>query len=96
MKPMTEFQKKVYEAVRQVPRGRIITYKKVAALTGHPRAWRAAGNILHRNRNPNVPCHRVIKSDGSIGGFYEGQEAKTRLLIREGIKVRHGKVVFYK
>lgn len=81
---LTEFEKKVYLAVSKIPRGEIRSYKWVAAKIGKPNAYRAVGNAL--NRNPyigKVPCHRVIKSDGSIGGFAMGARRKRELLKSE-------------
>ena len=57
---MTLFQKKVYEVVKKIPKGKVLTYKEATRLAGKPRAWRAVGNILSKNRNPKIPCHRVI------------------------------------
>jgi len=84
MKPETNFQKKVYHVVRKIPRGRIMTYKTVAKLAGSPRAWRAVGNILNKNKNPKIPCHRVIRADGKIGGYNRGIKKKIALLKKEG------------
>lgn len=81
---LTEFEKKVYLAVSKIPRGEARSYKWVAAKIGKPNAYRAVGNAL--NRNPyigKVPCHRVIKSDGSIGGFARGIGRKRELLKSE-------------
>lgn len=61
-----------------------MTYKEVAIKAGSPDAQRAVGNILNKNRNPEVPCHRVIRSDGSIGGFNSGPDKKRALLKKEG------------
>ena len=63
------FKEKVLEIVRRIPKGRVLTYKQVAELAGTPKAWRAVGNILNKNKNPEIPCHRVIRSDGKIGGY---------------------------
>lgn len=85
-KTLTPFQKKVYGAVLSIPRGHVRSYKWVAEKTGTPRSYRAVGHAL--NRNPYVgivPCHRVIKSDGSLGGFSRGMNAKRRLLKAEGL-----------
>lgn len=86
---MTPFQKKVYDFVRKIPKGKTKTYKQVAQGIGRPKAYRAVGNAL--NKNPfsfrlggDVPCHRVIKSDGSIGGFAFGPTKKLQLLKKEG------------
>lgn len=72
------------DVVAAIPAGSVLTYKKVAELAGSPGACRAVGNIMNRNRNPKVPCHRVIKSDGSIGGYAWGTNKKKALLKLEG------------
>lgn len=82
---MTFFQKKVYEVVKKIPKSRVLTYKKVASLAGRPKAWRAVGNVLKKNRNPKIPCHRLIRSDGKIGGFNRGIKIKIALLKKEGV-----------
>lgn len=90
---MITFQDKVYQVVRKIPKGKVMTYKEVAEKTGSPRAWRAVGNILNKNRNPKVPCHRVIKSSGQIGGYGKGTNKKASLLKKEGVVIRNRKVV---
>lgn len=80
----TNFQKRVYQIVSKIPKGKVMSYKEVAELSGYPRAWRAVGNILNKNRDPKIPCHRVIRSDGGIGGFAKGKEEKIKLLKKEG------------
>jgi O-6-methylguanine DNA methyltransferase len=83
---ITEFEKKVYRAVLKIPRGKVRSYKWVAAKIGRPKAFRAVGKAL--NKNPYIgaiPCHRVIKSDGSIGGFAKGIKRKMELLKSEGV-----------
>ena len=77
------FRDRVLEVVRRIPRGRVLTYREVAAVAGRPRAYRAVGNILNRNRDPKVPCHRVIKSDGRIGGYNRGVRQKKMMLGKE-------------
>jgi len=85
----TEFEKKVYRAVSGIPKGEVRSYKWVAKAVGRPKAARAVGNALNKNPYaPIVPCHRVVKSDGSIGGFSKGVGAKKRLLKREGVDYR--------
>ncbi len=82
---ISEFEKRVYDAVRRIPRGKVKTYKQIAEEAGYPKAFRAVGNAL--NKNPytgKVPCHRVIKSDNTIGGFSKGVKAKRRMLKKEG------------
>ena len=80
------FQRKVYEALLRIPRGQVRTYAQVARMIGRPKAARAVGQALSRNRwAPRIPCHRVIASDGSLGGYSGpgGLAAKRRLLRRE-------------
>lgn len=83
-----KFKEKVYKIVKMIPKGKVLTYKEVARLAGRPKAWRAVGNILNKNKNPKIPCHRVIRSDGKIGGFREGTEKKISLLKREKIRIK--------
>ncbi len=74
----TDFQKKVYEVVRRIPRGKVLTYKEVALKVGSPLAFRAIGQIMARNPFPLiVPCHRVIGS-GKLGGFSAPGGLKTK------------------
>ena len=81
---ITEFQQKVYNFVRTIPKGRTATYKEVAIAIGHPKAFRAVGNALNKNPfAPVVPCHRVIRSNGEIGGFASGTRNKVKLLRGE-------------
>lgn len=83
---MTLFAQKVYNVVKKIPVGKVLTYKQVAEKIGNPKAFRAVGNALNKNDNPNIPCHQVIKSDGSLGGYNRGRGAKMRLLKQEGLK----------
>lgn len=86
---LTPFERRVYKAVSSIPPGETRSYKWVAKKIGSPRAYRAVGRAL--NRNPflgRVPCHRVIRSDGKIGGFAKGKNAKKRLLGSEGVDVK--------
>jgi len=92
-KPKTSFQRKVYRIIEEIPRGRVITYKAVAKLAGSPRAWRAVGNILNKNRDSHISCHRVIRSDGKIGGFTLGTKKKIALLKKEGVIIRNRRIV---
>jgi len=82
---LSSFTQKVYAVVARIPRGSVMTYAEVARRAGSPRAYRAVGNIM--NRNPDtarVPCHRVIRSDGTPGGYARGARKKIALLRREG------------
>jgi O-6-methylguanine DNA methyltransferase len=82
---LTEFQKAVYAYTATIPTGETRTYAEVAAAIGRPKAVRAVGNALNRNPfAPAVPCHRVVRSDGTIGGFASGPKKKQALLKREG------------
>jgi len=69
--------------VRKIPRGKTLTYKEVARRAGSPRAYRAVGNILNTNRNPQISCYRVIRSDGTPGGYNRGVKKKLQLLKKE-------------
>ncbi len=79
-----DFKTKVYNAVKKIPKGSVWTYKDVAKKIGHPLAFRAVGNVLNKNIDPKVPCHRVIRSDGKIGGYRDGSEFKRKRLREEG------------
>lgn len=81
---MTEFQEKVYNIVRAIKRGKIMTYAEVARVIGNIRAVRAVGNALNKNQDEDVPCHRVVRSNGRVGGYNRGQELKEKLLREEG------------
>ena len=87
------FAEKVYVAMRRIPRGKVTTYKALAKAVGHPKAARAVGNACNRNPDaPRTPCHRVIASDGSLGGYAHGLKKKVALLKREGVIVCRGKI----
>lgn len=77
------FKDNIFEAVKKIPKGKTATYKEVAVSAGRPRAWRAVGNILNKNFNSDIPCHRVIRSDGKIGGYNRGVFKKKLLLKSE-------------
>jgi len=84
MRKPTEFEKKVYRAILDIPLGETRSYQWVAERIGHPKAVRAVGNALNRNPfAPFVPCHRVVRSNGQVGGFAGGTERKSQLLERE-------------
>ncbi len=87
------FAEGVYRLAKKIPKGKVSTYKDLANALGNPKAVRAVGNALNKNPfAPKVPCHRVIKSDGSVGGFASGTRNKIKLLRREGIILRNGKI----
>ena len=79
------FKEKVLYIVSKIPKGKILTYKEVATMAGSPLASRAVGNIMAKNFNPKVPCHRVIKSDGTFGNYNRGgTKNKIKILRKEG------------
>ena len=87
---VTLFQRKVYEAVLRIPSGEVRTYAQVARAIGRPKAARAVGQALRRNRwAPKIPCHRVVSSDGALGGYSgPGGLARKKQLLLEEIATR--------
>ena len=82
---MTSFKEKVLGVVAKIPKGHVMSYKEVAYAAGNPNAARAVGMIMKQNHNPHIPCHRVIRSDGTIGDYNRGgMERKKKLLEEEG------------
>lgn len=77
------FTKRVLEIVGRIPQGRVLSYKEVARRAGSPLAYRSVGNILKQNHDPKIPCHRVIRANGSLGGFNRGADTKAKLLQKE-------------
>jgi len=77
------FKEKIYSVVKIIPKGKTMTYKQVAIVAGKPKAYRAVGNILNKNYNSEIPCHRVIRSDGKTGGYNRGAKLKEKLLKAE-------------
>ena len=101
------FKQKVYEAVKQIPKGKTSTYSVIAQTIGYPRAWRAVGNVLNKNRDlhppkfskktlagKQIPCHRVIRLDRKIGGYNRGIKNKIALLKKEGLRIEREKISF--
>jgi O-6-methylguanine DNA methyltransferase len=87
------FSEKVLELTRKIPRDKVTTYSEIARALGKPQAGRAVGNTLRRNVCPDkIPCYRVVRSDGSVGGYSSGKKEKIRRLERDGIRVRKGRV----
>ncbi len=85
---MKSFTENVYKIVWKIPKGKVLTYKQIAEKAGSPLASRAVGNILNKNHNPHIPCHRVIRSDGKLGGYNRGQKAKREILRKEGFLLK--------
>lgn len=83
---MTQFEKNVISIVKRIPKGNVLTYGGVAKRAGNGKASRAVGSIMAKNIDKNVPCHRVVKSDGSIG-MYNGLQGKSKSVIlkKEGV-----------
>ena len=78
----------VYKIVSNIPPGKVATYGQLASSLGNPRAAHGIGKILNKNPRPIiVPCHRVVCSDGHIGGYMYGKERKISLLLNEGIPI---------
>lgn len=87
------FAESVYRVLKRVPKGSLTTYAALARAIGRPGAARAVGNALNKNPYaPQVPCHRVVRSDGRVGGFASGTGKKIALLRKEGVLIVHGKV----
>ncbi|RME55801.1 MGMT family protein [Candidatus Parcubacteria bacterium] len=84
-KKKAPFRARVLAVVRSIPKGQVLSYKEVARRAGNPRAARAVGSILHRNFNPRIPCHRVVRADGGLGGYNRGIAKKHALLRKEGV-----------
>ncbi|NCV52251.1 MAG: MGMT family protein [Gammaproteobacteria bacterium] len=86
----SEFQIKVWEAMRQVPPGQVISYSDLAKRAGNMRATRAAASACGQNPCAIViPCHRIVRRDRGLGGFFWGLDIKRALLTREGIQISH-------
>jgi len=81
------FTERVHAVVRRIPKGQTRSYGEVASQAGSPGAARAVGSILKKNYDPTIPCHRVIRANGSAGEYNRGLEKKKRLLQSEGVKL---------
>lgn len=89
---MTSFNEQCYKFLKQVPKGKVTTYKEVAKAL-NSKAYRAVGNAMTKNPYiPIIPCHRVVKSNGEVGGFVLGINKKIKLLRSEGIKILNNKI----
>ena len=85
---------RVYKKLLEVPKGKVTTYSELAKAVGLKNGQRAIGRMMNKNPFPViVPCHRVILSDGKIGGYAWGENVKTNMLSREGIKIKNGKIL---
>lgn len=88
MKKFTHFQQSVYAIIKKIAAGQTLTYKQVAEKIGRPRAYRAVGAALKKNYSPDIPCHRVIRSDGQTGGYNRGIQLKKKILETEKADIR--------
>ena len=87
-------ENEVYRKLLQVPKGKVTTYSELAKAVGLKNGQRAIGRIMNKNPFPViVPCHRVILSNGKIGGYAWGEKIKTNMLSKEGIKIKNGKIL---
>lgn len=87
--------KRIYEAVKKIPKGQVATYGQIAEMAGNPRMSRAVGNALHKNPDPlHIPCFRVVNSKGELAGAFAfgGGKAQEELLREDGVEVVDGKV----
>ena len=86
------FNEKCYQLLMLVPAGKVTTYSEIAGAL-NTRAWRAVGSAMAKNKNLfNIPCHRVVRSDGNIGQYALGANKKAELLMEEGVDVTNGRV----
>lgn len=90
---VSKFSDGVYKVVKKIPNGQVLTYKQVAIKLGDRNLARAVGNVLNKNRDKTVSCHRVIRSDGRVGGYNRGTRKKIRMLKREGVVIENEKVI---
>jgi len=89
-----KLEEKVYKKLLEVPKGKITTYGELSKAIGLKNGQRVIGKIMNKNPYPViVPCHRVIKSDGKIGGYAWGEKVKAKMLSNEGIKIKNGKIL---
>jgi len=86
-------EKKIYRKLLQVPSGKITTYKELARSVGLENGQRVIGQIMKKNPFPIIiPCHRVVKSNGEIGGYAYGISIKKNMLVKEGIQIKNNKI----
>ena len=86
------FNERCYELLKLIPEGKVTTYSEIAKAL-NTRAWRAVGSAMAKNKNLLIiPCHRVVRSDGTIGQYALGADKKAELLLREGVDISNGKV----
>jgi O-6-methylguanine DNA methyltransferase len=86
------FVDRVCSIVRKIPFGKTMSYGEVAIAAGSPGAYRAVGNVMKNNHDPEIPCHRVVRSDGTPGGYNQGSAEKVRKLKEEGVIMSQARV----
>ncbi len=90
-------EQKVYKKLLDVPKGKVTTYKELANSVGLKNGQRIIGKIMNKNKYPVIiPCHRVVMSNGKIGGYAYGDKSKAKMLSNEGIKIQNGKILDFK
>lgn len=90
---MNDLDRQVYKKLLKVPKGKVTTYGELAKAVGLKNGQRAIGRIMNKNPFPVIiPCHRVVKSDGTIGGYFYGHQVKTKMLSDEGVAIKNGKI----
>lgn len=91
--PLSSFAQSVYNLCRLIPRGKVSSYSELARALKKPGSARAIGNALNKNPfAPQVPCHRVVRADGRVGGFASGSKQKILLLKKEGLLIKNGRI----
>jgi methylated-DNA-[protein]-cysteine S-methyltransferase len=89
---MPPFYESCYKVLKKVPKGKVTTYKEIARAL-NSKAYRTVGSAMHNNPYaPKVPCHRVVNSNGDVGGFFSEQKAKIKLLKSEGVEIVNNKI----
>ncbi len=89
---MPPFYESCYSLLKKVPKGKVTTYKEIAKAL-NSKAYRAVGNAMHNNPYaPVVPCHRVVNSNGNVGGFFSGTKRKIKMLKSEGVEIVNNKI----
>ena len=89
-----KLSEKVYKKLLEVPKGKVTTYRDLAEAVGLKNGQRAIGRIMNQNQYPVIiPCHRVVKSDGNVGGYAWGEKVKSTMLTKEGIKIKNRQII---
>ena len=90
---MKTFSQRCIELLKKIPKGKVTTYAALANVAGNYKGSRAAGNAMNCNLDPDgFPCYKVVKSDGTLGGYAFGVKEKIRRLEKDGIEIKNGKI----